>query len=204
MKGLIIVLVLLLALPCTAQAASRAEQQQSIQKTRAEVLSHLYKLNPSTKDEVRRAAGYAVFSSANLAAIFISGGYGYGVAHDNRTGKDTYMKMASAGVGLGVGVRDFRAVFIFSDQKDYRSFVDKGLDLSGQAGIAAKAGVSGGATGGAASLLPSGIRVYQLTETGLIAQVMVQGTKYWKDIYLNGGPRRQGNGEAEDVSSYNR
>jgi hypothetical protein len=32
---------------------------------------------------------------------------------DNKTGRDTYMKMGEVGVGLGVGIKDFRAVFVF-------------------------------------------------------------------------------------------
>ena len=39
-----------------------------------------------------------------------------GVAHDNGTGKETYMRMFTAGVGIGLGVKDFRGIFIFSTQ----------------------------------------------------------------------------------------
>ena len=34
-------------------------------------------------------------------------------------------------------------------------------------------------------LLLDGIRVYQLTESGLALQATIQGTKYWKDPELN-------------------
>ncbi len=38
-------------------------------------------------------------------------------------GKETYMKMFSAGVGIGAGVKDFRRVFIFSTKEAFDSFV---------------------------------------------------------------------------------
>jgi lipid-binding SYLF domain-containing protein len=151
-----------------------------------DVLSRLYVAQPSTKEEIANATGYAVFSSANLAAVYVSAGYGYGVAHDNKTGADIYMQMASAGLGLGLGVKDFRAVFVFTDPATFSDFLSKGLDMSGQADLSAKEGAKGKAISGGAPILPVGIKVYQLTDTGLMAQLMVQGTKYWKDDYLNG------------------
>ena len=44
---------------------------------------------------------------------------------------ETFMKMGSAGVGLGLGVKDFRAVFVFSEASKLEEFVDKGWDFSG-------------------------------------------------------------------------
>jgi len=46
------------------------------------------------------------------------GGLGAGETREvknNKTGKYTYMKMGELGIGLGLGVKDFRAIFIFSD-----------------------------------------------------------------------------------------
>jgi hypothetical protein len=42
----------------------------------------------------------------------------------------------------------------------------------------------GDAVSGAADVLP-GVRIYQITDTGLMAQAMLQGTKYWRDDELN-------------------
>lgn len=54
------------------------------------------------------------------------------------------MKMGSAGAGVGLGVKDFRAVFIFYDKKLLTSFVEKGWEFVGQADAAAKSGEKGG------------------------------------------------------------
>lgn len=118
--------------------------------------------------------------------MWVSGGYGHGVAHNNQTGEDIYMQMAKAGVGLGLGAKDVDTVFVFHDASSFRDFVTTGLDLSGSADASAKAGEKGDSIGGSANVLP-GVRIYQLTDTGLMAQVMLQGTKYWRDTELNAG-----------------
>jgi lipid-binding SYLF domain-containing protein len=184
MKNLILALALLCLIPVHAHAATRDEQRAEIQKMRTAVLERLYKVEPKAKEEIAKSVGYAVFSSADVAAIFFSGSYGHGLAHNNSEDTDTYMQMASAGVGLGLGVKDFRAVFVFDTADAYRNFVKTGLDLSGHADLSIKQGEKGGAVTGAQDLLP-GVRVYQLTDTGLMAQVMLKGTKYWRDNDLN-------------------
>jgi lipid-binding SYLF domain-containing protein len=183
-RSIMAMFAILAIMPLSANAASRAEQQASIQKMRTDVLTQLYRTQPGSEQEVRGAYGTAVFSNAGITAFFITAGYGYGVARNNKTGQDTYMQMGTGGLGLGLGVKDFRAVFLFRDEKAYRNFVNQGLDMSGHIDAAAKAGTKGKAVTGAADVMP-GVRLYQLTETGLVLQATVNGTKYWKDSYLN-------------------
>ena len=87
-------------------------------------------------------------------------------------------------VGLGLGVKDFRVVFVFSDLGRLREFVEKGWDFSGQADAAAKSDDKGAAVSGAVTVMP-GVEVYQLTKNGVALQVTLQGTKYWKVKVLN-------------------
>ena len=164
--------------------AEQAEQIAAIQKSEEEILNRLYAEKPDTKREIEDAVGYAVFSSGELAVLWVSAGFGHGVAHNNSTGHDTYMKMAKAGVGIGLGAKDADTVFVFHEADAYKNFIETGLDLSGTADAAAKAGVKGEAASGGASVIP-GVRIYQMTETGLMAQAMLQGTKYWQDSELN-------------------
>jgi len=162
------------------EAAERAE----VQKMRAETLAKLYAAQPNSRARIRQAAGYGVFSNVGVNVILLSAGGGSGIVRDNATGKDIYMNMASGGLGLGLGVKDFRGVFVFTDRKALTWFVEEGLDLSGQADAAAKAGDKGGAWAGAVDVAP-GIKLYQMTEHGLALQATIQGTKYWKDSELN-------------------
>lgn len=165
-------------------SADTAKEIAAIQKTEADVLERLYVEKPDTKREIEEAVGYAVFTSGELAVMWVSAGFGHGVAHNNSTGQDTYMKMAKAGVGIGLGAKDADTVFVFHEAEAYKNFIETGLDLSGTADAAAKSGEKGDAASGGASVVP-GVRIYQLTDTGLMAQAMLQGTKYWKDKELN-------------------
>jgi lipid-binding SYLF domain-containing protein len=174
-----------LTMPVAANAATVAEKQDAIQKMEGETLDQLYKLHPDARREIAGAVGTAVFDSGSLAVLWVSGGYGHGVAHDNRNNQDTYMEMATAGVGLGIGAKDYNTVFVFHDAQAFKDFTTTGLDLSAHADAAAKVGEKGDAATGAADVLP-GVRIYQMTDNGLMAQAMVQGTKYWADDDLNG------------------
>lgn len=158
-------------------------KRQAVLSMRNGVLSDLYKLHPQAKSEIASAPGYAVFSNANVYLLFINLGGGYGVVKDNKTGKDTFMKMGEAGIGLGLGVKDFRAVFIFHNRPVMDKFVNSGWEFGGQADAAAKASEKGAAVGG--QVVIGDITIYQLTESGLALQATVNGTKYWKDDELN-------------------
>lgn len=171
-------------MPVQARAQSSADQISAIQRMENSTLSRLYAEKPGTRDEIRHAVGYAVFSSGELAVVWVSAGYGHGIAHNNTNGKNTYMKMAKVGVGLGLGAKDFDTVFVFHDPVAFNQFITTGLDLSGTADVAAKAGTNGAAFSGAADVLAR-TNVYQLTDSGLLAQAMLQGTKYWRDDTLN-------------------
>src|SRR5262249_23677036 len=161
-----------------AHAETIAEKKAAIHQMKDQSLSKLYSLHPDAQREIASAVGYAVFDSGSLALIWVSGGYGHGVAHNNTTSDDIYMEMATAAVGLGIGAKNYNTIFVFHDANAFHDFTTTGLDLSAHADAAAKVGDKGDAVTGAADILP-GVRVYQITDNGLMAQAMLQGTKYW-------------------------
>jgi lipid-binding SYLF domain-containing protein len=167
----------------TTGGKTSAEKRQAILAMKNEVLSDLYKLKPDVESQISNAPGFAVFSNVNVKVIFASFGGGYGVVKSNKTGKDTFMKMGEVGVGLGLGAKDFRAVFVFHSPDTMKRFVENGWAFGVQADAAAKASDKGAAVGGEA--IVENITIYQLTETGLALQATVKGTKYWKDDSLN-------------------
>jgi lipid-binding SYLF domain-containing protein len=161
-----------------------SERKQIIQSMEDETLQRLYQEQPATKEKIKNAAGYGVFSSANVNIIFFSGGGGYGVVVSNSTGKRTYMKMGLGGIGLGLGVKDYRQVLIFKSKDVLYKFVYSGWEFGGHADAAAKAGQKG-AEASAEGALGADIEAYSMTESGLAIQATVAGTKYWKDDALN-------------------
>ncbi|WP_448211835.1 lipid-binding SYLF domain-containing protein [Colwellia sp. MEBiC06753] len=174
---------MMLLVPLTAMAGAE-EDRQEIREMRQETLARLYKEQPSTKAKIQKAAGYATFSNIGVNVIFLSAGGGSGVVHNNATGKDTYMSMGTAGVGIGFGVKDFNAVFIFKTQDALNTFIESGWDFSGQADAAAKSGKKGG-EGSAAGTVVKDVEIYQMTKNGIALQATLQGTKYWKNDKLN-------------------
>jgi len=173
----------LLAGCATTTGTTGQDKRKAVITMRDEVLTELYKVRPQAKAEIAKAPGYAVFNNADVNVIFVSVGGGHGVVTDNKTGKATFMKMGAAGVGLGLGVKDFRAVFIFHNRETMTKFINSGWEFGGHADAAAKASDKGAAVGGEALL--SDITIYQLTQSGLALQATVKGTKYWKDDELN-------------------
>jgi len=114
------------------------EKRQTVRKQRDEMLAELYKANPKLKDRVKKAAGYATFKQSDVNLFLLASGHGYGMLVDNKTGKETIMRVASLGGGLGLGIKDLRVVFIFNDPKIMKSFVEQGWQFGGKADASAK------------------------------------------------------------------
>ena len=179
-------LITLVLASCTATGLSSGtpvERRQAILEMREEVFTELFQIKPDVRAQLNSAAGHAVFSNANVNIIFASFGGGRGVVQDNATGDEIFMRMGEIGIGLGAGIKEFRAVFIFHDQDALARFVDEGWSFGGQVDAAAKAGDLGAAASGEAIL--DNVSIYQLTQSGLALQATLIGTRYWKDADLN-------------------
>lgn len=174
----------LLVLTGVAGAATPAESRAEAQKMRDETLARLYKVHPPAKAKLQKAHGYAVFSNVGVNLILLSAAAGSGIAHENKGARDTYMKMVSGGVGFGLGVKDFRGVFVFHTREAFDRFVNSGWEAGAHANAVAKTSAKGGAAEGALTVAP-GMELYQLTEAGLALEATIQGTKYYKDDELN-------------------
>jgi len=179
----ILAMTMLSASLCIA-ADDNEKKRDKTRKMAAEVLQDLYKVDPPSQAAVQKAAGYAVFDNMGVNVLLLSTARGSGLAVNNKTKKETFMKMGSVGAGLGMGVKDYDVVFVFENAKALAHFLNSGWSGSGQADAAAKAGDKGGAYSGAAEVAP-GVWVYQITKNGLALQLTLQGTKYYKDDDLN-------------------
>lgn len=183
--GLISVLLCVVVAGCgPKKSLSLEERRQVVADMETETLNKLYAESPGTKVKVENAVGYGVFCNANVNLIFAAAGGGYGVVVDNVTGQRTYMKMAEGGVGLGLGVKDYRQVMIFKTKDTMTNFVEKGWTVGANADAAAKAS-AGGAEASGEGDISKNIEVYSMTEAGLALQATVKGTKYWKDESMN-------------------
>jgi lipid-binding SYLF domain-containing protein len=163
---------------------SKSEIREERIQSSKETLKLLYKYAPKAKKMIQNSYGYATFSNVGINLILLSAEGGIGLAHNNITSKNIYMNMGSGGAGFGLGVKDFRAIFLFENKKVFDKFINHGWEANAQADAAAKAKKHGGALNAAVTVAP-GIRLYKLTQNGLALQATIQGTKYWKDGDLN-------------------
>ena len=173
------------ALPEGAPNEGRIIQaRHQVREMTQDALATLFEVAPDTRRVIDRAAGYAVFSTFGVKLFFAGGTTGKGMVVNQRTHRQTFMKMVQVQGGLGFGVNKNRLVFVFTNEQALRNFIDQGWEFGGQANLSAMAGGQGAMFSGAAAVAP-GVYLYQLTDTGLSATITVSGTKYFKDADLN-------------------
>ena len=173
----------LLAACASMSPSERAQKQGEIRQAKQTALDKFYKADPKLKDEVANAPGYAVFTTYG-ASLLVGGAGGKGIAHDNRTNKDTFMDMGQASAGLQAGIAETETLIVFQSPEAMQKFIDKGWEFGG--GGAAQAGAGGKSAGpGGGENLIADAHYYTLTKNGLQAGVAVAGTKFWKNKELN-------------------
>ena len=134
--------------------AALVQARNDVRTMANKTLQRLYAEQPKAKQAVEGAAGYAVFSTFGMKILDAGGGTGKGLAVNNATGKETYMRMAEVQAGLGMGVDKSSPVWVFEMQSAFNRFVDSGYEFGGQATLAAKASRHGGGFIGAAAVSP--------------------------------------------------
>jgi len=168
----------------TSGKISPDERREETRKMASATLVELYNLEPACHSIIQKSAGYAVFNRKSADILALSTARASGIVVNSRTSEETFMKMTSAGAGLGLGVEDYRVVFRFETPRALSQFVNSGWDSPQPADAVAKARGPGAANSGAANIAP-GVWVYQITKSGLAPQLTLHGTKYFKDDDLN-------------------
>ncbi len=160
------------------------KEREEINQAVSETLNQLYSLIPQSRDDIKGAYGYAVFSNFGMKILLFGGGKGKGLAVNNKTGNEIYMKMLELQAGLGMGIKTFKVIFVFANHRVFDEFVNSGWELGGQATAAAQLDGEGASIAGAMSVSP-GVWMYQITDDGLALELTAKGTKYMKDDDLN-------------------
>jgi lipid-binding SYLF domain-containing protein len=176
--------VILLATSLAGAGDTPQQKQDKIRKMTAETLQELYKKEPPAQGQIQKSAGYAVFNNTGTNILLVSTARGAGMAVNANSKQETFMKMVSGGAGFGMGVKNYRVIFVFENNDAFNHFLDSGWSGTAQTDAAAKVDDKGGAHAGAAEIAP-GVLVYQITKNGLALQITLQGTKYYKDDDLN-------------------
>jgi lipid-binding SYLF domain-containing protein len=181
---ILLTLACLLVIVANAADDKKAEEQNAVRKMAQGTLQRLYKAEPKAKGAVEGAAGYAVFSNTGVKILMLGSGKGEGLAVNNKSKQETFMKVVELQAGLGFGVKKFSVIFVFDNETAFNNFVNSGWEFGGQTTAAATTGDKGGAMTGAASV-SEGVWMYQLTDKGVALEITAKGTKYYKDDDLN-------------------
>jgi len=163
-----------------------AEKRRSeIMAMRDKTLSDLFAEKPQAKEELQKAAGYAVFDSSQLNVVLLIGARGRGVLVDNATQTPTYMVATRVGTGPGLGYKSFRQVMIFKNKAVMDQFRTTGADVSASADATVKLGASAGTSADLSTSLNPYITVYDMTDRGVLVQANWGGAAYLPDAQLN-------------------
>ena len=165
--------------------SQKDEKRAEVRDMANQSLEQLYAAHPQARDAVENAAGYAVFSDIGFKLMYGGSEKGNGIAINNATKQETFMKMFEVQPGLGLGVSKFRLIMVFDTPDEFDHFITSGWEAGAGAMAAAKdKETHEGAWAGAVSF-SNGVHMFQVTEEGLIVGVSIQGGKFYKDKELN-------------------
>jgi hypothetical protein len=156
--------------------------RQKLDTIAQETLDRLFLEQPQAQALFDQSAGYAVFDSRRSVLLGITAGFGRGVAVEPATGRRVYMRMATGGVGLALGLGGFQRqiVILFETPADFERFVTNGYDATADSGA-----MVGDETRGEEVRFVQGRSIFILSTKGWKVSATAAGTRYWKDPALN-------------------
>jgi hypothetical protein len=124
-----------------------AEKTAYTLMVRDEALKQLYERDPSAKEKIATAAGYAFLSGFAIHPGFLTFANAYGVIQDNVSGRLVYVRMTRFGIGPGLAVKGYYVVATMNAE-DIAKAVGEG---EWHIGSLAEASFIFGSTGGSAA-----------------------------------------------------
>jgi len=162
----------------------KKKKQAKVLDMKDKALADLIKGKPEVASEINNAPGYAVFDNNGIHLLLLATSRGNGVVISNGKAAPFFMKMRQIGAGPGIGVKDYRVIFIFKTAAAMNKFKSGGWESTAEADAAAKSKKSGGAASTTGSSVGD-TRVYTITKKGVALQATFGGTKFIKDDDLN-------------------
>jgi len=165
-------------------SAQKDAKRKSLQDMADQTVKEILAKDPTVKEKLEKAYGYAVFDDSVYNAVLYVGGNGNGVAYVNSTKAPTYMIMLRAGTGPGVGYTKFRQLLIIANKTAYEEFTTVGLDVGASANATFKVDDFGSSVLAAGSFNPY-LHVYTITDSGVDIQANWGGMEYLRNTGLN-------------------
>ena len=188
MKKLLSLLMLALLISTSTALAkfdnSASQQRAEVRHMAAETLERLYQKYPNARRVIKECYAYATLSNTGVKVLLFGTSHGRGLAVNNQTREEVFMRMKEVSGGLGLGAKEYDLVFVFDDKEAWDSFISGKTRFGGSAEATASDGVSGGSVEGA-DIAAKGTWIYQMTTKGLTLEATLKGTKFYKDKKLN-------------------
>ena len=188
---LTVVSIVATLLVLNAESLTSAQDNEKKKKKQAKVLemkdkalADLIKGKPEVASEIKNAPGYAVFDNNGIHLLLLATSKGNGVVVSKNGGAPYFMKMRTVGAGPGLGVKDYRVIFVFRTAQAMNNFKNGGWDTTAEADAAAKTKDSGGAASATGATVGD-TKIYTITKKGVALQATLGGTKFSKDGDLN-------------------
>jgi lipid-binding SYLF domain-containing protein len=154
-----------------ATAPKTPEQRQSLVSEADAAVQSMIAKDPSLRDFIAGAHGYAAFPNIGKAGVGVGGASGRGVVYEE--GRPVgYAQINQGSLGLQLGAQSYAELVVFKDRgaldRMKAGDFDLGADLSA---IALKAGA------GKTAQFESGLAVFVQPKGGLMAEASVKGQK---------------------------
>lgn len=160
-------------------------QREAILKMAKTGVAQLIRHNPKAADEIKQAAGYAVFDATNVNIILIVMSKGDGVLFESGQ-RPFFMAERKAGEGAGAGYQKQYQILIFKNKEAITQFTAaKGV------GGDVNANFSAGSGGEQRSVNPN-VTTYLVGESGYDLQANWGGSLYTPNDTLNNPDIRGG------------
>lgn len=157
------------------RSADPQRRRREIDNRVTETLGRLYREVPGARELAGKANGILVFPSVIAAGLGVGGQYGEGAlnVHGVSTG---YYNIASVSVGLEIGAQSKAIIFLFLTPDSLEKFrASNGWSVGADASVAV---IKVGANGIIDATTARGpIAAFVLTNTGLMANLSLEGTK---------------------------
>jgi len=175
LKALIAGLTMLVLI---ASAPSFALTKAQIDARADRALAHFYKLNPKHKELAGKAAGILIFGRVTKGGAGVAGEFGEGALRINGATAD-YYSVASASVGLTLGVARHSEVILFMTQDALEKFrKSENWSAGADTSFAVVSKGSGGQYDSATLNKP--VLGFIFGEKGLIGDLSFEGSKITK------------------------
>jgi len=161
-----------------ASAATFGHTKAEIDRSADRALKQFYTLNPANRDLVGKAVGVLVFGHVTKGGVGVGGEYGEGALRVQGQTVDFY-SLASASVGLTLGIAKHREIILFMTQDALDHFTkSEGWSAGGDSAVAIVSQGAGGQYD--ATTLGKPILGFVFGEKGLIGDLSLEGTKVTK------------------------